>query len=59
MINTKGITIDDFCSDLSLHDKRIELIGGFHYWYKNKYGNVPKPKNIMLKLYNQYINEPA
>ncbi len=53
------MTLDDFCKKLSLTDKRVELIGGFHHWMKNerkiRTGTEPQFK----KYYAEFCTIPA
>jgi len=53
------ITITEYCKKLSLSDKRMELIGGFHAWMKNE-KKVTKATEAGFKGYfDTFCNLPA
>ncbi|MBI9086794.1 MAG: hypothetical protein JEZ11_24570 [Desulfobacterales bacterium] len=53
------LTLNEFCRKLSLTDKRVELIGGFHFWMENTQ-KVAKAAPVQFqKYYTEFINLPA
>jgi len=53
------ITITEYCKKLSLNDKRMELIGGFHAWMKNK-KKITKATEAEFKgHFDTFRNMPA
>ena len=48
------ITADEFCASLSARDKRVELIGGFHFWLKNSKGVRKATESEFQDLFTEY-----
>lgn len=52
------LTLDEFCSQLSQVDKRVELIGGFHYTEKVA-GRLKDTRAAYQARYVSFLTQPA
>jgi len=52
------MTIDEFCSQLSQHDKRVEIIGGFHYVEKHAGRGKDTRLNYRAR-FEAFLKQPA
>lgn len=52
------LTLDEFCKQLSVNDKRVALIGGFHATEK-KTGRVKDTAAAYQARYDAFIKQPA
>lgn len=53
-----GVTLDEFCTRLSKNDKRVELIGGFHYTEKAA-GRIKAAEGEYQNRYAAFSNQPV
>lgn len=52
------LTVDEFCSRLSVSDRRVELIGAFHATEKAA-GRVKDLESAFRSRFEAFINSPA
>ena len=53
------ITLNEFCKEKSKSDKRVELIGGFHFWM-SKERKITKTTQAEFQVeFNKYTKMPA
>lgn len=52
------LTVDEFCAELSLTDRRVELIGAFH-GSERRSGRVKDVRSAYASRYHAFINAPA
>lgn len=52
------VSLDNFCSELSQSDKRVELIGGFHHT-ETKAGRMKDFGSAYLTRFLAFVNQPA
>lgn len=52
------VTLDEFCTRLSMKDKRVELIGGYHADEKRN-GSVKDSEENFKKRFELFIKRPA
>ncbi len=52
------LTLDEFCSRLSVTDKRVELIGAFHFTEKVA-GRNKDLESAYQARFTAFINQPA
>ncbi len=57
-VESPAITLNEFCTRLSMTDKRVELIGGYHADEK-KEGNVKDSEENFKKRFELFIKRPA
>ena len=53
------ITLTEFCKKLSLSDKRVELIGGFHSWMRNTEKTTKATESEFKENYDKFIKMSA
>ncbi len=56
--NEFPLTLDEFCSRLSINDRRVELIGAFHSTEKAA-GRTKDLESKYSARYTAFINQPA
>lgn len=52
------LTLDEFCTQLSQSDKRVELIGGFHH-VERKHGRVRDTESAFRARFEAFVKAPA
>ena len=52
------ITVDEFCTRLSKTDKRVELIGAFHFDEKQA-GRIKDADSAFSARFVEFANKPA
>lgn len=52
------LTLDEFCRRLSSHDRRVELISGFHASQVRE-GVVKSTESVFKKRYDDFGNKPV
>lgn len=52
------LTLDEFCTQLSQSDKRVELIGGFHH-VERKNGRVRDTEAAYRARFDAFVKAPA
>lgn len=52
------VTLDEFCTRLSTSDKRVELIGGFHFSEKSA-GRIKDAESEFQKRFTAFITKPV
>lgn len=52
------VTLDQFCADLSRSDRRVALIGGFHY-SERRAKHVRDTPSAFAKRYKTFAGQPA
>jgi hypothetical protein len=52
------LSVDEFCTSLSLTDRRVELIGAFNSIEKQA-GNLKDTRTAYAARYQAFINAPA
>lgn len=52
------VTLDEFCTRLSLTDKRVELIGGFHHVEK-KHRRFKDAEPKYRARFEAFVNKPV
>jgi metal-dependent hydrolase (beta-lactamase superfamily II) len=53
------MNITEFCKKLSLTDKRVELIGGFHFWMSNTKKVVKAAEDEFQQYFTDFCAMPA
>lgn len=53
------ISITEFCKRLSFSDKRVELIGGFHFWMENTKKVTSATEAQFKAFYAEFCALPA
>ncbi len=56
--NEFPLTLDEFCSRLSITDRRVELIGAFHITEKAA-GRTKDMASAYSARYTAFLNQPA
>lgn len=52
------ITLDEFCTRISLSDKRVELIGAFHHCEKLE-KRIKDDESAFQIRFNAFVNKPV
>lgn len=52
------VSVDEFCSQLSISDKRTELIGSFYRSSVSR-GLVKQTEAVFSDMYSNFCNQPA
>lgn len=52
------LSLDEFCQRLSATDKRVELIGAFHYFEKVA-GRTQDTSDKYTARFEAFVNQPA
>lgn len=52
------VTLNEFCTRLSLSDKRVELIGGFHHQETAK-GTIKDAESEFYSRFLAFANKPV
>lgn len=52
------ITLDEFCTRLSMSDRRVELIGGFHYTEKQA-GHIKDAESEFQSRFTAFATKPV
>ena len=52
------VTLNEFCTRLSMNDRRVELIGGFHF-VERQAGRLKDAESSYQARYTAYLNKPV
>lgn len=56
--DAEPVTLDEFCMRLSKSDKRVELIGAFHF-VENKAGRLKDAEHKYQARFEAFVNKPV
>lgn len=52
------LTVDEFCRRLSISDRRVELLGAFHFDEKRN-GRVKDTETNFRARFDEFVNKPV
>jgi len=58
-ITAEKITVTEFCKRLSLTNKKVELIGGFHSWMQNTKKITRGTQAEFMNYFTDFCTMPA